>query len=123
MFALGMRWHGLQHLSFLLCGLLFWLPVLEPWPFRSRWPRWSVPLYLFLAALPCDVLSAFLVFSGRVVYPHYDAHCGPTALDDQARAGALMWLWVTVAYLVPASLVTVELLTPRSRLHAAPGRG
>ena len=28
-------------------------------------------LYLFLATLPCDVLSGFLVFSDRVAYPMY----------------------------------------------------
>ncbi|MET0414323.1 MAG: cytochrome c oxidase assembly protein [Polyangiaceae bacterium] len=122
-FELGMRWHGLQHFTFLVGGLLFWLPVLEPYPFQSRWPRWSVPLYLFLASLPCDVLSAFLAFCDRVVYAHYDAHCGPMALEDQQRAGALMWFWVTIAYLVPATLVTVDLLTPRARERLRPARG
>jgi hypothetical protein len=38
------------------------------------------------------------------------------ALADQASAGALMWFWVTIAYLLPAAAVTLELLSPvRSR--------
>ncbi len=114
LFALGMRWHGLQHATFLAGGLLFWLPVLRPWPTVSPWPRWTIPLYLFLATMPCDALSAFLAFCGRVVYPHEHGAHG-AALADQARAGALMWFWVTIAYLVPAAVVTVRLISPSSR--------
>jgi putative membrane protein len=116
-------WHTLQQLSFLAAGLLFWWPVVVPWPAVARWPRWSMPLYLFLATLPCDALSAFLAFSGRVVYPHYlsvDLPPGTTPLGDQAAAGALMWLVVTVAYLLPAVAITLRLLSPtRTEVPAA----
>src|SRR5262245_36148370 len=69
-FALALRWptwHALEQASFLLAGLLFWWPVVQPWPSRPG-PRWSSALYLFLATLPCDILSGLLVFSGRVAY-------------------------------------------------------
>jgi putative membrane protein len=108
-------WHGVQHGSFLLAGLLFFWPVVLPWPAVAAWPRWAFPLYLFLATLPCDVLSAFLAFSGRVVYPHYAQEAGSaSALADQALAGALMWCVVTVGYLLPAILITLKLLQPRT---------
>ena len=74
LFELGMRsagWHEVEHACFLAAGLLFWWPVVQPWPSLARWPRWRIPLYLFLATLPCDALSAFLTFCNRVVYPHY----------------------------------------------------
>ena len=116
LFMLGMHsqaWHAVEQASFFVGGLLFWWPVIQPWP-----SRWSVPLYLFLATLPCDALSAFLTFCGRVVYPHYQS--GPrlrdlylSPLGDQEIAGALMWVWVTFAYLVPAVVVTIQLLSPR----------
>jgi cytochrome c oxidase assembly factor CtaG len=93
-----------EHGSFFAAGLLFW------WPVIGREPLWSAPLYLFLATLPCDALSAFLTFCGRVVYPHY-LHA-PRALADQELAGALMWIVVTFAYLAPAAAVTIQLLTP-----------
>ena len=73
-FRLGMQssaWHFIEHASFLTTGLLFWWPVIQPWPSVARWPRWSMLLYLFLATLPCDVLSGLLVFSDRVAYPMY----------------------------------------------------
>ena len=116
-------WHTVQQLSFLAAGLLFWWPVVLPWPAVARWPRWSMPLYLFFATLPCDALSAFLAFSGRVVYPHYlSAHLTfeATPLGDQVAAGALMWLVVTVAYLLPAVAITLRLLSPaRTEVRAA----
>jgi cytochrome c oxidase assembly factor CtaG len=120
LFEIGMRWHAFQHATFLAAGLLFWVPVIRPWPTVSRWSRWSIPVYLFLATLPCDGLSAFLAFCGRVVYPRYGSmalhvHSGISPLEDQARAGALMWFWVTIAYLVPAVLVTIELLSPQRK--------
>jgi hypothetical protein len=86
---------------------------MEPW---SEQPGgWSVPLYLFLATLPCDALSAFLTFCGHVVYRSYLAAPGSqtAALLDQACAGALMWVWVTFAYLFPATAITLRLLSPR----------
>jgi cytochrome c oxidase assembly factor CtaG len=119
LFELGMRSeasHVIEQASFFAAGLLFWLPVLQPWPSVATWPRWSVPLYLFLATLPCDALSAFLTFCGRVVYPHY-LHAHPpfdiSPLADQEFAGALMWVWVTFAHLVPAAVVTIQMLSPR----------
>jgi hypothetical protein len=30
--------------------------------------QWTLPLYLFLATLPCDALVSFLAFCGHVVY-------------------------------------------------------
>jgi hypothetical protein len=51
----------------------------------------------------------------RVVYSHYEA-AGPrfdlSPLGDQQCAGALMWVCVTFAYLVPAAVVTIDLLSP-----------
>jgi putative membrane protein len=115
------RWHEVEHSCFLTAGLLFWWPIVQPWPSVARLPQWSAPLYLFLATLPCDALSAFLAFCDRVVYPSYlSAHplfdisaLRISALNDQQSAGTLMWVWVTFAYLAPAVVITVKLLSPR----------
>jgi putative membrane protein len=121
LFALGMQskeWHAVEHASFFAAGLLFWWPVIQPWPSLANWPRWGIPLYLFLAALPCDALSAFLTFCDRVVYPHYlSIHrlFNISPLGDQECAGALMWVWVTFAYLTPAAVVTIQMLSPQRR--------
>src|SRR6266850_4895818 len=114
--ALGMHsetWHAIEHASFLSAGLLFWWPVVQPWPKSSADRGWSIVLYLFLATLPCDILSGFLVFSERVAYPVYLSHGHSTVsvLDDQQYAGALMWTVVTIVYLVAGVIVTTRLLS------------
>jgi putative membrane protein len=120
LFTLGMHsevWHSVEEASFLGAGFLFWWPVVQPWPSVSTEPQWSTLLYLFLATLPCDILSGFLVFSDRVVYPVYFSmprHFGFSALEDQQCAAALMWTCVTLVYLVPAAILSTHLLSPRS---------
>jgi putative membrane protein len=106
-------WHALEQLSFLATGLLFWWPVVRPWPADPTSSGWSTVLYLFLATLPCDVLSGFLVFSDRVAYPAYlAARPAAVVLGDQQCAGALMWTVVTVVYLAAGAILSVRLLTP-----------
>jgi putative membrane protein len=130
-FQLGMRSHGMHMLEgacFLVAGLLFWWPIVPSSPSAAKAPRWSMALYLFLATLPCDILSAFFVFCNRLVYPFYLSApqlFSLAPLDDQECAGALMWVWVTFAYLIPAVAVTVQMLSPSTRqsqmaIQAAP---
>jgi putative membrane protein len=119
LFRLGLQsavWHVVEHTNFLAAGLLFWWPVVRPWPSAAAWPRWSTILYLFLATLPCDILSGFLVFCDRVVYTVYLStphRFGISALEDQQRAGAAMWTCVTFVYLLAAAIVAVRLLSMR----------
>jgi cytochrome c oxidase assembly factor CtaG len=106
-------WHAFEHLSFLATGLLFWWPVIRPWPSDPAGQGWSSVLSLFLATLPCDVLSGFLVFSDRVAYPAYLATRPVAAvLSDQQCAGALMWTVVTVVFLAAGTVLSVRLLGP-----------
>lgn len=120
LFTLGMRsesWHMVEQISFFTAGLFFWWPVIQPWPKASTGPRWSMLLYLFLATLPCDILSGFLAFSDRVAYPMYFSTprlFGFSVLEDQQCAAALMWTCVTLVYLVPAAIITTKLLAPRT---------
>ena len=109
-------WHWIQNASFFATGLLFWWPVVQPWPADGRLPRPAVPLYLFAATLPCDALSAFLVFCDRVVYRlGGPRQFGITALADQQTAGALMWVSITLLYVVPAIVMTVHALSPAQK--------
>jgi len=123
LFTLGMQselWHSVEQASFFGAGFLFWWPVVQPWPSVSTWLQWSTLLYLFLATLPCDLLSGFLVFSDRVAYPSYlsmPRHFGFSVLEDQQCAAALMWTCVTLVYLVPAAIISIRLLSPRSFHH------
>jgi putative membrane protein len=118
-FRFGMQssfWHVVEQLSFLAAGLLFWWPVIHS-------PRgWWILLYLFLATLPCDVLSGLLVFSDRVAYPVYlctPRHGGLSPLEDQQCAAALMWTCVTVVFLVAGTVLSMQILSPKARFQEA----
>ena len=118
-FELALRSHFLHEFeqgSFFLAGIMFWWPVI--FPASGVVTGWSLPLYLFFATLPCDALSAFLALCGHVVYRRYGAgggHFGLSPLEDQALAGALMWVTVTFAYLIPALVVTARLISDERR--------
>jgi putative membrane protein len=120
LFQLGLTsntWHILENACFLFAGLLFWLPIVRTRARVAKGPQWSMfmPLYLFLGTLPCDILSAFLTFCGRVVYPSYLSAgriVNLSPLQDQECAGALMWVCVTFAYLIPAVVITMQILSP-----------
>jgi len=112
-------WHKVEHGCFLGASLLFWWPVVRPFPSRPRWPLWSVPLYLLAADLLNSALSAILTFSDRVLYPHYldvPRLFGTTALGDQSCAGIIMWVPGSLVFLIPAALTVTQYLSDGHRL-------
>ena len=115
-YELGLRsepWHQLQHACFFSAALLFWWPVVHVWPSAPVWPRWTMIPYLVAADLLNTALSAMLTFSSHVLYPSYEHAprlAGVLPLDDQALAGVIMWVPGSIAYLIPAMLLTIELL-------------
>ena len=106
-------WHQVEHACFFLVSLVFWWPVIQPWPSRALWPRWTVVPYLLIADLQNTALSAILVFSDRVLYPSYATVprlFGLSALHDQAAAGAIMWVMGSFAFVVPAIVIAIQCL-------------
>ena len=105
--------HYFEHACFFATGLLFWFPVVQPYPSRPQFSRWVLLPYLFLAGLQGTVLSAIITFSDHVLYPHYVAVprlWDISPLTDQAVAGAIMWIGGSIAYLVPLVWIGKELL-------------
>jgi len=118
-------WHEVEHASFLFTSLLFWWPVVQPWPSRSHWPRWTVPVYLIFADFVNSAISAFLVFSGRVLYSAYLTipRLGSiSALSDQVLAGVVMWFIGGFAFVIPALFIIAKLLSPQRYRPAAARR-
>jgi putative membrane protein len=108
-------WHEIEHACFLFSSILFWWPVVQPFPSESRWPRWSIPLYLFFGTFSGGALGAFLVFCDRVLYPSYieaPSLFGITPLEDQIFAGSLMWVFGLFVLLLPGVFITFHLLSP-----------
>src|SRR5215469_11670910 len=109
-------WHQVEHCSFLFTGLLFWWPLVQPWPSRPVWPRWTMILYLIVADLQNTALAAFLSFDDRVLYPAYERVprlWGSNPLADQGLAGTIMWVPGSLMFLIPAAFIAIRFLSPK----------
>src|SRR5438067_3930699 len=107
-------WHFVQHACFLVTGLLFWYPVVRPYPSRPRWSPWLLFPYLIVADIQNTILSALLTFSSQVLYPHYaqvPRLGGLSALNDQSAAGVLMWVPSSLVFLLPLFGLGVRLMS------------
>ena len=106
-------WHYVQHICFLGTALLFWFPVIQPYPAHITWSSWLLIPYLVIADVQNTVLAAMLTFSNQVLYPHYarvPRVAGISALDDQSIAGVLMWVPGSMAFLIPLFSIGLRLL-------------
>ena len=111
--------HGIEHLCFLSTALLFWWTIQRPWPAAPRPNDWGAIVYLALSDVVMTLLSAFLAFCDRPVYSYYVDHPNPFGipiLDDQILGAVLMWVLGSFAFLIPAMLITLRLLSPSRRL-------
>jgi putative membrane protein len=107
------NWHKFEHLCFLGTSLLFWWPVIQPWPAKFHDYRWGMLVYLLTADFINTALSAFLAFCDRPVYTYYLSQPNPFHADpvgDQVLGAALMWVIGSIAFLLPAMVITVRLL-------------
>src|SRR5437016_3551997 len=117
-------WHYCQHICFLSTALLFWYPVIRPFPSRPRWSPWLLIPYLILADLQNTLLAAVLTFSDQPLYSYYvqQPRLGNLSpLEDQVAAGVLMWVPGSVAFLVPVFVIGIRLLFGSSRRRVSGG--
>jgi cytochrome c oxidase assembly factor CtaG len=86
--------HSLEHLLYLVAGLLFWWPVIGADPIRWRLnPVWRM---VYLAAqMPFNTAVGLAIyFAPTVLYAHYatlNRTWGPDPFTDQQWAGVVMW--------------------------------
>ena len=117
-FQLALRsdgWHIAEHGCFIVAGTFFWYPIVSPWPAAERCSRWALVPYLLIADAENSVLGAFMVFSGRLLYPFYaevPRIAVITTITDQIVAGAIMWVPGSILLLVPAVAIVVHALQP-----------
>ncbi|GIW78302.1 MAG: hypothetical protein KatS3mg105_0109 [Gemmatales bacterium] len=116
-------WHYAQHFCFFSTGLLFWYPVIQPYPSRPRFDRWLMIPYLLLADVQNTALSALFAFSDRLFYSHYanvPRLWDIAPLDDQAVAGAIMWVPGSLVFLLPLLWIVRESLYGRTDRRRTP---
>jgi len=112
------HWHEFEHLCFLGSSILFWWPLIRPWPTRARHRGWLLLPYLIVADIVNTALSAFLAFCDRPVYDYYLRQPNPfhiSPLSDQIAGAVIMWVIGSLVFLIPAILITVNLLQQGTR--------
>jgi putative membrane protein len=111
------HWHEFEHLCFLGSSILFWWPIVRPWPTNACPWGWYLLPYLAGADIVNTALSAFLAFCDRPVYSFYLTQPNPfhlTPLADQALGSVIMWVFGSLVFFIPVVLITLRLL------HRAP---
>jgi cytochrome c oxidase assembly factor CtaG/polyferredoxin len=117
-------WHYCQHVCFITTALLFWYPVIRPYPSRPLWSPWLLIPYLILADLQNTLLAAVLTFSDQPLYSYYVQRPrlgNLSPLEDQVAAGVLMWVPGSLTFLVPVFFIGVGLLFGSSRRSVSGG--
>jgi putative membrane protein len=116
-------WHNVEHVCFLFSSILFWWPVIRPWPCHQHPLQLSAVPYLLGADIVNTGVSALLCFSGRVIYPSYASADPPlpiSPLNDQAAAGAFMWVFGSLVFLLPVAAIIMQVLSPRGTSRPSP---
>lgn len=107
--------HQLEHLSFVVVGILFWAPILGAPPLRTRIDGARRTLYLVIALVPGWILAIVLASSGTSLYDYAAlAHRpgGISALADQRIAAGVMWVPGSIVYVVAACWSLYAWLAP-----------
>jgi cytochrome c oxidase assembly factor CtaG len=110
--------HVVQHLSFILSAVLFWVPVLDRT--QRRHGEGAAVLALFATSLHAGLLGALLTFSPRLWYPtngHLNV-IGLTSAEDQALAGLIMWVPACTLYVLAALALMARWLIRLEQRHA-----
>ncbi len=115
-------WHDFEHICFLGTSILFWWPLIRPWPTRADSLGWYVLPYLVGADIVNTALSAFLAFCEKPVYAYYieqpnTFHISP--ISDQSTGAVIMWTIGSFVFLIPAVTLTIRLLGRESKLRTA----
>jgi putative membrane protein len=100
--------HIVQHLMFIAASVLMWWPLLGSLP---ELPRPSYPvqvLYCFLMTIPMSIVSVYITYADRVLYPAYAIAprvLGISPLEDQRIGGLIMWIPGGLFFLLVMSVV------------------
>ncbi|ADW69201.1 cytochrome c oxidase assembly protein [Granulicella tundricola] len=111
-------WHDFEHICFLATSLGFWWILLRPWPATARSASWGFLAYLLSADFVNTGLSATLAFIGHPVYAYYLNHTNPLGMDplmDQQVGASIMWVFGSMAFLLPALVLAARMLSGGSR--------
>ena len=110
--------HNMEHALYLTTALLFWAPIFSVDPIRHRLRGGSALAYLITQMPQNSFLGVAIMFSSTPLYPHYvslQRAWGPSPLEDQQLAGAIMWLVGDALFLAAIFVVLAALAKSEDR--------
>ena len=116
--------HILEHLTFILFGLLFWWPILSPSQDLPRLSLGGQILYLFLSGMPVGLLGAGLTFMPPLYAPYIAAPrvWGISAATDQQLGGLIMWIPGNIIFIIIMSALFLRWMQNKEKEQAAKER-
>lgn len=102
--------HIFEHLTFIFFGLCYWWPIFSPSKDLPPLRIGAQILYLFLSGMPSVLLGAGLTFSPPLYAPYIVAPriWGISAATDQQLGGLIMWVPVSIFYIVIMSVLFIR---------------
>lgn len=112
--------HILEHVTFIIFGLLFWWPIFSP---SKDLPRLSIGgqiLYLFLSGMPVVLLGAGLTFAPPLYAPYIAAPrvWGISAATDQQLGGLIMWVPGNIIFIIIMSALFLRWMQNKEKEQA-----
>jgi putative membrane protein len=111
--------HYLEHLSFLLFGVLFWAQVADSPPFHARLDLPHRVGYVVFGMAASWVLAVVLALSPRPIYPAYAQVHGLSPLADQQLAAGVMWGLGSIPFAIAIFVLLYRWLAPQLRAEPA----
>ena len=118
------RVHDFEHICFLGTSILFWWPLIQPWPAKQRSYGWAILLYLLTADFVNTALCGYLAFCDHPLYVYYQRQniFHIDLMADQVLGAGFMWVIGSTIFLVPAIVLTFRMLQPSPQRQAIASR-
>lgn len=102
--------HILEHLTFIIFGVINWWPILSPSKDLPRLSPGGQILYIFFNGMPSVALGAGLTFLPPLYAPYLSAPrvWGISPATDQQLGGLIMWIPVSIAYIAVVSVLFIR---------------
>ena len=118
------RVHDFEHICFLGTSILFWWPLIQPWPAKQRSYGWAILLYLLTADFVNTALCGYLAFCDHPLYVYYQRQniFHIDLMADQVLGAGFMWVIGSTIFLVPSIVLTFRMLQPSPQRQAIASR-
>ncbi|MHB8324644.1 MAG: cytochrome c oxidase assembly protein [Candidatus Dormibacteria bacterium] len=111
--------HGLEHLTLLVGGLLYWSQTVDSPPLRRRLGTWSLAGYLVAGTATMWVVAVALGFASHPLYaPYYNLANRPggiSALTDQQWGAGIAWVPAAIPFEIMLDVAVLQWLRDDQR--------